>query len=130
MKRISQGNSPKASATQKCLPGHSEETVKRAILLCAELFHEEMTAAKAEFWKEILSEYPPAGVEWAFQNWNRNGSYFPKPRDIIQLINAWRESEDAGVKTCSKCDSGWIVVNPEAKKSEQQARRCDCVKTR
>lgn len=128
MKKISPNKLPAATVTQKCLTGHSDEAIKKSILLCADLFHEEMTEAKALFWKETLSEYPPVAIEWAFQNWNRNGDFFPKPRDIIRLIETWRESMDAGVKTCGKCDSGWIIVNPEVKKSEQKAKRCECLR--
>lgn len=122
-----QSNLRGALGTQKSLPGHSTETIKKAILLAADLFHEEMTEAKATFWKETLSEYPPTAIGWAFQNWNRNGDFFPKPRDIIRLIETWRESMGAGVQTCGKCDSGWIIANPEAKRSEQKAQRCECV---
>lgn len=127
MKRITQSSSRKAVGTQRQLPGHSTEVIQRAILLCADLFHEEMTEAKATFWKELLDSYPAPAIEWAFDNWNRNGEFFPKPKDITRLIEAYRESNEAAFRTCGQCDSGWIIVNPEAKRSEQKARRCSCV---
>lgn len=127
MKRIKASNLPAALATQKQLPVYSTETIQNLILLCADLFHEELTQAKVKFWKDLLAPLPVAGVEYAFDQWNRNGDFFPKPKDITQLVAMWRESNDAAVKTCGKCQNGWVIVNPQAKTCDQKAKRCDCI---
>lgn len=45
-----------------------------------------------ELWTEILACYSVTECEYAFENWNRNGHFFPKPADIIGLINAYKDA--------------------------------------
>lgn len=130
MKKFKVSNLPKPNATsQQLIVPLALEQVKVAFKVCAELLHEEMTDAKADYWSKFLAQYPAQAVIWAFDNWTRNAEYFPKPKDITQLVSTWRESQENEVKTCGGCDSGWIIVNPEAKRSEQKAKRCDCMRS-
>jgi len=40
-------------------------------------------------WKDFLASYSSAAIEFAFENWQRNGHYFPKPAQILELIRAY-----------------------------------------
>jgi len=48
-------------------------------------------------------------------------SFPPTPAEIRKYI------PPLTIETCGKCDAGWVVANPEAKRSEQKVRRCGCV---
>lgn len=37
-------------------------------------------------WRAFLGELNPDAVTYAFDNWNRNGRFFPKPKDILDLV--------------------------------------------
>jgi hypothetical protein len=53
------------------------------------LFSRSLTVEEAQVWKDFLSSYPSLAIEYAFENWQRNGHYFPKPAQILELIRAY-----------------------------------------
>jgi len=53
------------------------------------LFSRSLTVEEAQVWKDFLSSYPSSAIEYAFENWQRNGHYFPKPAQILELIRAY-----------------------------------------
>jgi len=128
MKQIIQSSLRKAQETrQQLIAPLAVEQIKKAIQTCAEMLHEELTDTKAEYWSKLVANYPPDAVIWAFDNWTRNGDYFPKPKDIRQLVETWCEQISNEFQTCGKCSNGWVIVNPEGKMSEHKARRCGCI---
>src|ERR1700690_212376 len=120
MRQVNQvpSNSRRVRETQIPLAGHSADQVVRAIQVSAEILHEEMTDNKAMYWKELLLYEPAAGVVWAFEKWTKSADFFPKPKDILGLIQTWREMQS--VELCGLCDGGWVISNPEAKRSDQK----------
>jgi hypothetical protein len=53
------------------------------------IFNRELTTADFEQWDRLLSPYSVPAIEYAFDNWGRNGGKFPLPKDIIGLIDAY-----------------------------------------
>lgn len=44
-------------------------------------------------WQKHLASFPDKGIEYAFDNWNRNAKFFPKPADITELVTVWRNAQ-------------------------------------
>ncbi len=53
-----------------------------------ELFPEEIGN-----WERDLDPFPLPAIEWAFDNWRRNGRFFPVYGDIIDQCIAWLPEE-------------------------------------
>ena len=93
----------------------------------ADLFVKELKASDIKIWGGILWEYSEISISWAFEQWNRNGQFFPKPCEILALISAFGLSVATRAKLCGKCSDGYVILNPEAKPSDFVVRRCECV---
>ena len=57
------------------------------------LFSKELTDGESNYWLMVMDEWTVPEMRYAFDNWNRNGRYFPKPKDIIEQIEAFRLSK-------------------------------------
>lgn len=75
------------------LHGETQPTSQRSLEACltrtALLFSKTLTVDEGQVWKEFLATYSSAAIEYAFENWQRNGRFFPKPADILELIRAF-----------------------------------------
>ena len=49
----------------------------------------ELTDAEIEHWHRDLTPYPLQAIDWAFDNWRKNGHFFPVPSDILDQCQAW-----------------------------------------
>lgn len=74
------------------------------------LFNRELTEADYDLWQKVLAPYPAKGIEYAFDNWGRNGKAFPKPSNILELVSAWSLSNKPEFRACGQCEDGWIRV--------------------
>jgi len=61
-----------------------------------ELFEEEIAN-----WERDLDPFPIQAIEWAFDNWRRNGRFFPVYGDIIDQCVSWEPSN----KPKGACDA-------------------------
>ena len=52
-------------------------------------------------WEQDLGGYPLQAIEFAFDNWRRNGNFFPVPSDILSLCDVWMPQELV-VRGCGK----------------------------
>ena len=95
----------------------------------AKLFGRDVTASEYKLWTGILRDYQDNCIEWAFDTWNRNGKFFPKPAEILELIHSFGSSTENQTKLCGKCLDGFVITNPEAKPSDYVMRRCECVES-
>jgi hypothetical protein len=84
------------------MPWQNERSAKLLILKTSQaLFSKELTEPEFQFWTTVLDEHSVAALRYAFENWNRNGRYFPKPKDIIELMDAYKMSKaQYGHPTC------------------------------
>jgi len=86
-------------------------------------------------WTQFLEPFSVAAVRYAFDNWNRNGRFFPKPKDIIEQVEAYKLSrEPKGLPPgCPNCEEGWVrifagrtengnTIDPEL----GAVQRCEC----
>jgi len=74
------------------------------------VFNRELTEADYALWEKLLAPYPLNAIEYAFDNWGRNGKAWPKPANILELIGAWNLSNKVEFQSCGQCDGGWVRV--------------------
>ena len=67
----------------------SLQSLEACLTRTALLFSRSLTPEEAQVWKDFLASYPSLAIDWAFENWQRNGHYFPKPAQILELIRAY-----------------------------------------
>ncbi len=53
-----------------------------------------------EHWHRDLSPFPVKAIEWAFDNWRRNGRFFPVYGDILDQCIAWAPPEQKHTQAC------------------------------
>lgn len=73
------------STTMPSLGDSAAECLRKA----AVLFSKTLTPELVEIWAHVLKDYSPQAIEYAFENWMRNGEYFPKPVNIEELCKAY-----------------------------------------
>src|SRR6266850_7607674 len=61
----------------------------KALQETADIFQKDLTATDLKVWGGILYEFSDAAVSWAMDNWNRNGRFFPKPAEILELLHSF-----------------------------------------
>ena len=66
-----------------------------------------MSEELVELWAGLLAPYSVTECEYAFDNWNRNGHFFPKPAQIIEQIAAYREQNRYQVKRDPQAGKGY-----------------------
>lgn len=74
-----------------------------------------------------MKPIPLADLRYAFENWNRNGRFFPKPKDISDLCEAYRMSlaNQQNPIGCSRCEwTGFYEVS--RKGVERVVAPCPC----
>jgi hypothetical protein len=57
------------------------------------LWSKELTEDLLLLWDEILKGYSVDEVDYAVEHWMRNGHFWPKPADILQLVSVYREDK-------------------------------------
>lgn len=62
-----------------------EEQLNRTCLL----FGRVLDPSEIEIWRKFLQAIPKNAVLYAFENWQRNGRFFPKPKDILDLVDTY-----------------------------------------
>jgi hypothetical protein len=100
------------------------------------LYSKDLSDEETKFWIGFLEPMTVQSLRYAFDNWNRNGRWFPKPKDIADLVETYKLSLK---KTdlppgCEKCHEGWIKVyegktagGNEVSSKVGGAIRCECV---
>lgn len=56
------------------------------------LFGKDLSDDEARVWLGVMRDFSIIELRYAFDNWARNGKFFPKPKDIIELCDAFRLS--------------------------------------
>lgn len=80
---------PETTAVQMFSP---TSLVEKYLTVQTRIHGKDMTVEEAEVWKKKLSHYSDSAIEYAFEAWERNGKFFPKPAEIIELIDAHNQS--------------------------------------
>lgn len=95
---------PPYSSGKNATGKHSGDRSAKLMILqtSLNLFSKELTEGESNFWLSLLDEWTVAAMRYAFDNWNRNGRFFPKPKDILEQIEAYRltQSMKYGHPTC------------------------------
>lgn len=92
----------------------------------AKLFQKDISSTEYKFWAGVLSEHSDAAVIWAFEAWNRNGKFFPRPAEILEHIHTFNSLPANKVQFCGKCDTGWISGFTD-RAGNDAVKRCECV---
>jgi hypothetical protein len=75
---------------------------------CRGMFAKELTDEEVRVWNDFLREYSLPELRYAFENWVRNSRFFPKPKDIVDLVEAFRvtQKDRSGYPGCDdQCKS-------------------------
>jgi hypothetical protein len=56
----------------------------------AQLYARILTPEELEIWRKILEPLPQKALLYAFDNWQRNGRFFCKPIDILDLVDVYK----------------------------------------
>lgn len=56
------------------------------------LFGKELSSDEVKIWVDFLKPFSLAELRYAFDHWNKNARFFPKPKDIQELVDAFRLS--------------------------------------
>jgi hypothetical protein len=89
---------------QLSLSEHSER--QELLKTCRQLFAKELEENDSAYWGRFLVQFSLAELRYAFEHWNRNGRWFPKPKDISDLCDVYRlELIDKEIPIgCERCD--------------------------
>ena len=124
------------SETNESQPALNERSAKLTILKTSQLlFSKEMPDEEQNYWLSVMDPISVAGWRYAFENWNRNGRFFPKPKDILELVDAYKLSKTRPPLPpgCPQCVEGWVKVHSGTtpRGNEVDAKvggvvRCEC----
>jgi hypothetical protein len=67
----------------------SSEMASAMILLATGVLRATVTDEEAQYWRGTLLQYPAPAIRWAFLEYLRTGKYFPRPADIVELLDQW-----------------------------------------
>lgn len=92
----------------KPLPKYVEDCLNR----CSLLFSRPLEPETINIWSEFLSPYGKVPIEYAFTKWNESAKWFPKPKDILELIQSYRVQNRVKYQPCGQdgCMDGWVQV--------------------
>lgn len=90
----------------------SESSLANCLMRTSLLFSRVLTAEEGAAWKTFLSPYSSKGIEWAFGEWQKTGKFFPKPKEILDLLEEFKVAKRAPFVACQEdgCMDGWKQV--------------------
>jgi hypothetical protein len=96
------------SGQSEILLPSTESSIKAECLKTAQaIFGKDLIEAEIKFWWEFLDCFTEQEVSYAFENWGRNGKFFPKPGDIRELVDAYRDSTRPAFKASANPGTGF-----------------------
>jgi len=63
----------------------------------------ELSPEEIARWEGDLRDYQLQAIEWAFDNWRKNGNFFPVPSDIISQCDAWLPAQQVARGCSAEC---------------------------
>lgn len=101
---------PTSKPRRRNVSGEDSETsnkrdvINRALKVQLQTFpQKELFAEEIGNWERDLDPFPVEAIEWAFDNWRRNGRWFPVYGDILDLCIEYQPKEEPQYKPgCSK----------------------------
>ena len=90
------------------------------------LFGRTLTPEEGGIWKTMMASVSAQARNYAFGNWQRNGHFFPKPKDILDEVAAFKIGAMARFTACGLdgCADGWKTVTTEGQ--DRKVVRCGC----
>ena len=80
---------PLPAITEKSL--HESRQKRELLAKVALLLTKELSEEFLEMWDQILLPYSVDEVDYAVEYWLRNGQFFPKPAQLLQVIRTYRD---------------------------------------
>jgi len=98
------------------------------------LFSRQLTTDEGKVWMDLVGIYSSKAIEFAFENWQRNGRFFPKPKEIIDLCESYKQSQLVEYRPCGQCYDGWLYLQKDGtpyRRDEDphigaKVKRCEC----
>ena len=75
----------------------------RALEGASQIFGKELGAEETKTWTVVLRACSDSSIVWAFESWSRNGKFFPKPSEILELVQAFNVSQLQPNKCAPEC---------------------------
>lgn len=105
------------------------QSLAKTLRQTAKLYNATLDEEVVKIWRDLTNYCLEKEAVAALQRWQYESAYFPKPSEILQSVanerdRRKRQSDRAG---CEKCNQGWIVVNPEATRSDWKVKACECL---
>lgn len=94
------------------------------------MFSKELTSEEGKEWAKALSSLPIQALRSAFERWNRENIYFPKLKQILDLVAEYKASNITDFHPCNACENGWVVIESDAPQYKsgkaRSVKRCQC----
>lgn len=90
----------------------SESSLANCLMRTSLLFSRVLTAEEGAAWKTFLSPYSSKAIEWAFEEFQKSHHYFPKPKEILDLVEEFKIQKRVPFVACQQdnCMDGWKQV--------------------
>lgn len=84
----------------------------KALKTCQAVFGKELAEDEVRQWREFLGPVPSWLVTKAFLEWAKKGKFFPKPAEILELVESHKGYNREKFRACEKdgCIDGWVRV--------------------
>lgn len=117
-----------SSATTRSPNGSSESSERSQLVkTCQRLLKGDLSDEEIEYWRDYLKQFSLPELRYAFDRWQDNCDWFPKPHHIRELCEAYRlsESEKQLPIGCARCDwTGYYQVRKSG--VERVLAECPC----
>ncbi len=94
--RLAQAGSRAISKTQQKL---CDDAILGCLTMTAQILKADLTSMEMETWMDLLRPYPSPMIQKSFHQFLKTGIFFPKPAEIIGLIESYQKIERERVAT-------------------------------
>lgn len=63
-----------------------------------------------EAWEEALKGVDSGAAIWAFSESRKTARFFPKPKDILDLVCTYKARNMKKFQSCGACEEGWLRI--------------------
>jgi len=101
---------PPHNSETKEVPETLSEPLAKSVILrtCQKIFQKELNEDETKFWAKLMEPIPVNALRYAFDTWNNGAEFFPRPKNILDLVVAYNLSKPKKCPFCGKCHEGWI----------------------
>ena len=101
----------------------------RILTTCQQMFSKDLSDDEVAYWKNFLKQFSMIEIRYAFEHWNSHERWFPKPKDISDLCDAYRllVANIQFSPGCHRCNWDAFYETKKAGYKERVVAQCPCV---